>query len=72
MFRAVGNLQLHGRTLGLIVQFHKNIAGLGQHAIERQIILLFDAHLDLGLVAGEHDQIDIALGGRRRLFSRNQ
>ena len=48
---------------------HKHIARLREHAIERQVPLLVDAHLHLFLVGSEQQAIDVALGGGRGLLA---
>ena len=52
-----------------IGHLNEHITRLREHAVERQITFLVDAHLHLFLVGGEQQAIDIALGGGHRLLA---
>ncbi len=72
--RVLGAMRQRERELRgpLVVQLDENVARLSEHAIQRQVVFLVDAILDLRLVRREHHQIDVSPGRRLGLLVGDQ
>ena len=57
-----------------VLDLEEEVAGLSQEAVQRQVVLLLNAHLDLCHIRRQHDHIYVApcRRARLRIFGKNQ